>query len=193
MRPVLLKTLLILFFMAGILGFTGGTGWAIPSSQSLYQEYDLGGGLWRYDYTLYNTSDPVENTGYNLYDFFLYFDSTVTLSVILSPADWDFNSNESPPASGNYHDFIDWFSTLPGEPPTGADIAPGGFLGGFSLTSDTRLASLSYDVFLTNPDPTLDPVLYSGNTASVPEPSTVLLIGSGLIGLAGLRRRFSKN
>lgn len=181
-----LKTICISIFMALVLSFFSNTAWATTSAQALYLESDLGGGLWKYDYILYNTSDP----GYDIYDFTLYFDPAVTITNILLPSDWGFISNEAPPASGRYHNFIDWMSLLPGEPIAGADIAPGTSLNGFSFTSDVRLASLSFDVYLTDPNPPYDPNLYSGNTASVPEPSTILLLGSGLAGLVGLRKRF---
>ena len=185
-----LKTLFTSLLVLVVLGFLGGTAWAIPSSQALYTEYDLGGGLWGYDYILYNTSDPVVDAGYDLYDFTLYFDPAVTITNILSPSDWDFISNESPSGSGNYYDFIDWMSLLPGEPPSGADIAPGTSLSGFSFTSNMQLASLSFDMFLSNPTDPATPVPYSGNTSSVPEPSTRLLLGVGLAGAALLRKRF---
>jgi hypothetical protein len=167
-----LKTFYTSLFVLLILGFLSNTALAIPSSQALYWEYDLGGGLWKYDYILHNTSDPIADAGYDIYDLTLYFPG-ITLTNILSPSNWDLITDSS--------SFIDWYSKLPGEPPLGADIAPGTSLTGFSFLSNMQLASLSFDVYLT--DPYGDPVLYSGNTAPVPEPPTLLLVASGLAGI----------
>lgn len=165
--------------MAAILCLASGIASAIPSAEALYGEHNLGGGLWKYDYTLYNTSGPIADAGYDIYWFTLNFDPPVTLSDILFPLDWDFISDNS--------SFIDWNSLLPGEPPIGADIPPGNLLDDFSFTSNTQLASLDFDVYLTNP--VGDPVLYSGKTAPIPEPSTLILLGSVLGGMALLRKR----
>lgn len=185
-HSITLKTVYFIILIVLVLGFSGIVH-ATPSADALYWEYDLGGGSWKYDYILYNTSDPLVYAGYDIYDFFLHFDSTVTLTNILSPSNWDFISNETPPASGNYYDFIDWFSTLAGEPPLGADIAPGTSLNGYSFISNMHLASLPYDVYFANPIDTDKPVPYSGNTAPVPEPGTMLLLGSGFVVLGGHR------
>ena len=178
MRP--LKIIFVIFLLASFIAFSSSVAQATPSTQALYWEYDLGGGLWKYDYTLYNTSDPVADAGYDLFDFFLNF-PLVALSNILSPPDWDAVSDSS--------SFIDWFSLLLGEPPLGADIAPGSSLDDFSFTSNTQLASLSFDVLLTNPIDPENPVLYSGNTTPIPEPATIILLSSGLAGLGYLKRR----
>lgn len=177
MKKILFLSIIFAMF------FTSGIVHAIPLSQALYWEYDLGGSQWRYDYILYNTSDPIVDAGYDIYWFTLNFDPAVNLSNILSPPDWDVISDSS--------SFIDWMSLIPGEPPTGVDIAPGSSLNNFSFISDTQLASLSFDVYLTNPDPFGDPVLYSGETAPIPEPGTLLLVASGLAGIGYFGRKRS--
>jgi len=181
----LLRILYPILVVAVIFGLSNGIVWATPSAQVLYSETPLGGGLWEYDYTFYNTSDPIADAGYDLYDLFLNVSPAVTLSNILSATNWDFISDSST--------FIDWSSTMPGEPPIGSDIAPGTSLSGFSLTSDTQLASLSFDATLSNPNDPINPVVFPGTTALVPEPSTLILVGSGLIGLTGYgRKKFCK-
>jgi len=154
--------------------------WASPSAQAIYSE-SFSGGLWKYDYILYNTSDPIADAEYNLSDFALYIDGSVMLSTIVSPNDWDFNSDLS--------SFISWMSLS-----LGADIAPGTSLSGFSFESDTQLFSSLFDVYLTDPKDLGNPFLYNSSTLitpPIPEPATLLLIGSGLAGLGYLRgRRF---
>jgi hypothetical protein len=105
----------------------------IPSAMANYVGVDLGGGLWEYDYTSTNTSNLLADAGYDVYDFSPFIDPGAILSDITNPANWDqFKDSSS---------FITWFSLIPGEPPSGSDIAPGTFLSDFNFKTDTRLAS----------------------------------------------------
>jgi hypothetical protein len=160
---------------------------AIPSVLATYEEINLGGGLWEYDYTLTNTSDPVADAGFNVYDFTLNFNPSATLTSMTGPSNWDIFSDSS--------SFIYWFSLIPGARPIGSDIAPGAALSGFNFTSDARLASLTFDVTITNPSNPEYPVVISDvsspETTAVPEPATVLLLGSGLVSLGFIKRKIS--
>lgn len=177
----ILSRLCFIFMLIGLLTLPLNA-WAVHSSSVLYSESNLGGGLWKYDYTITNDSDPFVDAGYNIYDLFLSFESPLILTNILSPAGWDQISDAS--------SFIDWFSATPGEPPSGTDIPPATSLSGFSFVSNTRLASIPFDVLLSNPDDPMNPVPFSGTTtSSVPLPPAIYHLIAGIIGVLYLRKR----
>lgn len=50
---------------------------------------------------------------------------------------------------------------------------------------------LAFDATFVNPSDINNPYMFGGTsapTSSIPEPSTIVLLGSELVGLAGLRR-----
>ncbi|HSW35507.1 MAG TPA: PEP-CTERM sorting domain-containing protein [Candidatus Limnocylindrales bacterium] len=159
---------------------------AAPSAMAPYLEIDLSGGLWKYDYTLLNTLNPITAAGFDIYDFSITIYPEANLSNITSPEDWELISDQK--------SFITWFSLFLGAHPFGSDIAPGTSLSGFSFISDMRLGSLDFDVTISNPDDNENPITYSGftyhATTPVPEPGSILLLGHGFIGLLVLGRKY---
>jgi hypothetical protein len=177
-----LKTWYLGPFLVLLFAFSVGSVWAIPIAELSYLETDLGG-IWQYNYTVTNAADPVADAGFNLYDVFFTFDPTVTFTITSLPFDWDAIDGPG---------FADAYSLLPGAPSVGADIAPGTSLSGFIFQFDDRVGDLPFEVTFENPADLLNPVLYSGTSAPIPEPATLLLIGTGLVGLAASRKKFRK-
>ena len=164
--------------------FCNSVALAVPMAEFSYVETDLGGGMWQYDYTLFNTSDPVADAGFDLYDIFITFDPTATFTVAAIPAGWDWIGGSG---------FADMYSLNPGAPPVGTDIAPGTSLSGFSFMFDYQAGSLPFDVTFANPVDPDNPAMYSGissGSSAVPEPSTLLLLSAGITGMVLLRKRF---
>jgi hypothetical protein len=179
-----LKTLIIGGLLFLMCGFAPTLASAIPMADILYLEEDLGGGHWRYNYTVYNKSDPVADAGVDLFDIFFYFDPVVTLTVASLPAGWA-SFNDLDPTQGT-SSFLNPYSLIP---PEGNDIFPGDFLGGFVFDFDRRVGDLLFDVAFLNPEGG-DSHVYSGTTAPVPEPATILLMTVGMVGIgvAGRKR-----
>ena len=63
--------------------------YAVPFAEFTYVETDLGTGMWQYDYTLTNASDPLTDAGYDLYEVFFEYDFGASFSVLSLPTDWD--------------------------------------------------------------------------------------------------------
>jgi hypothetical protein len=160
---------------------------AIPIVNVQYVETALGGGLFQYDYTVRNDSDPVADAGVDVYDLAWFFTAGSLVSAVL-PDGWDAISGLG---------FLDTFSLAPGTSPLGTDIGPGQLLAGFSFVFDAQVGALTFQAVMTNPADPANPLLYDGATvdvatAGVPEPGTLgLMLAGGLF--AALRRRSRKS
>lgn len=174
--------------MLGTLLMVNSVALAVPSAEFRYVETDLQNGSWRYDYTLYNSADPLTDAGFNLFDAMITFDANATYTGVSTPTGCDNFAGSG---------FTQILSQLPGIPQDGGtDLAPGGSLTGLSFILDYHAGNLGFDAYFSNPSgPDGFPVLYTGTTSPeatvspVPEPSTLFLIGAGLAGLWGYRQR----
>jgi hypothetical protein len=162
---------------------TPNVGSATPMADIRYVETDIGGGFWQYEYIVFNTSDPTNDAGSDLYFVFLGFSTEISLQIISLPTDWDAIFNF--PVT----DYVDLVSISPGIPPDGNDIAPGAYLGGFVLQFDEKVENVAFDVTFANLLDPENPITSEGTTTPVPEPATILLLAAGITGLGFVRRR----
>ncbi len=166
------KLLISLIMSTALLFMLSTSAIATPGATMLYNETDLGGGTWQYDYTFYNTS-----TTEDLYSVYLYFDQERSFDWVNIPSGWDSTLNGFTPFPTT---LADTYSIHPDY-----DIAAGNNLGYFSFTVDYQAGDISYDAFFSG-DNTL-----SGTTSLVPEPisSTLFIVGGATLGFRRFRKR----
>ena len=171
----LARFLMVLIFIAGLSVMFSAEARADTGANIVYQEMDLGGGLWQYDYTFYNTSDSE-----SLYKVFLDFDSPVTVTGSSLPYGW-----VGVVWDGTYTTtFMDTMSIYSSE-----YIAANSFEDGFSFTVDSKVGDIGW--YAEFRDTTGGLSNLTGATVVVPEPvSTILFITGGAVMAA--RKRFRR-
>ena len=131
----------------------------------------------RYDFTLSN------DIGTDIFELFLNLplpDSN--LLSFSSPTGWGDGLGDNQPYHGPVladTSFVEWWAEL------GSELGNGMSLSGFDFVSSSQVSgSIAFSV---NADPSI-----GGVAVPVPEPATLLLVGGGLVGLIGIRRKFRK-
>lgn len=150
---------------------------AAQATDISYSLTSLGGDLWRYEYTLDNTSGGIDFDGISV-----YFDLAHTHEIIsfTAPAGWDayvYQAAPDLPADA----YID-SARLSGLVPAGAVIT--GFLVDFRYAAGVTPGAQSFELFFSDPFA----VVGAGITTAVPESGTYALMLLGL-GALGLRAR----
>ena len=169
-----MKKVLFLTIMIGILVATVS---GVYATTIMYDLSNLGADRWEYTYSVTNNS-----MSSSIEEFTIYFDLGLyeNLAVGSTPTEWDAIVIQPDPALGD--GFYDALALVTG-------IAPGATVSGFSVSFDWLVAGIPGSQLFEVVDPITFDILDSGNTAPVPEPATLLLLGSGLIGLIGIGKK----
>ena len=160
------RKLLLVFMSVGLLALVAPSAQAAPIVISTVQDLH---GTWLYEYSV---SNPL-GSGEDVYDFGVDFIGEAT--NIVTPAGWDYFYGQG---TDTVPSFIDWLSLSPD-----SDLLPGFTLAGFSFVSALGPGDIVYHIATTARP------IDGTTTGPVPEPGTLLLVGTGLTTLVARRRR----
>nr|NJM03387.1 VPLPA-CTERM sorting domain-containing protein [Desulfobacula sp.] len=154
---------------------------ATMSANILYTETELSEGLWQYNFTVENTSLAGESHPY-LWKVALDFENNAYVTLLNNPGNWTVGTYIG--SLPDITDYVEMYSES-----SAFDILPGSLLSGLSFTADYRLGEITYEAWFSNHGTFEEWTSVSGTASAVPVPAAVWLLGSGLIGLAGICRK----
>ena len=145
-----------------------------------YTEINLGGDLWQYDFTIMNTSLADDEYSY-LSSVALDFEEGACVTVLSSPDDWSIGSfiGDLPDTT----DYVEMYSDA-----MDYDALFGNRLL-LSITADYQLGEIAYEAEFSDHGAFENWTSVTGTASAVPVPGALWLLGTGLMGLVGIRRR----
>ena len=175
---------MILSAMIFILGINGIASATFIQTVDIYQ-YSVGGSInWNHTYD-FSEPDPID---------------WATLTIVADDIDGPGNGMDGEQDAVYINgDFLGYLNTMPGYTNWGYTPGPGGDLTSTTFSLDVAMLDFTMPISISiesswgSEIETSTLTVQGAETAPVPEPSTILLMGAGLLGLVGFnRKRFSK-